>query len=227
MAPFERRLLTGLASALVIPLGIFACNGIIGLDDYERVQCTGLVCDGGNRFDGPSIDAATDGNRSEGGGQGTDPVSWARWRMPNYVLPDAGSSEVLDNPPDLTGPNGPEITDNTTQLVWRSTVEPVGNNVPLADARKACGDLSARERAGWRLPKRIELVTLLDYGHAPPFIDRSKFADFPRARVWTSSEVRPIDNALPKFWIVNFDTGEVAQEAASERIAAVLCVKGN
>jgi hypothetical protein len=219
MVPSRQRLLTGLASAVLIPLAIFACNGIIGLDEYDRVECTGRVCDGGNPFDGPAVDApGVDANTFDGG-QGTDPVSWARWPMPNYHLD--GAAEQLGNQPNLTV-NGPEVTDNTTSLVWRASMEKNGVLDTFEAAQQACRELTGGD---WRLPKRIELITLLDYGHVGPFYNATKFTGFKPVRGWTSSEVRPVVATAPKYWVVHFDTGAVEQALGTDSVAAAVCVK--
>ena len=190
MAPSRRRWLFALAGTLAVPL-LIACNGIVGLSDYSRAECNGgELCTDGGTTDGPIVtDGSSDGEAGRvDGGVGADPVSWARWRMPNYALDGA----TLPNQPILTsGPD--EITDTITQLIWRKTVE--GNGLAtLEQAQTTCKTIAPS--GTWRVPKRIELVTLLDYGRTGgPFIEKS-FIGFPSARVWTSSEVRPFTGGL-------------------------------
>lgn len=211
----------GLASAVVVPLALIACNGILGLDAYDRVECTGLVCDGGAPSDGaPPRDAMSTDAATEAG-RGADPVSWARWPMPNYVLVDASP---LPRPPSLTVNDDGTVTDGVTKLVWRRTLEGGAAPTKYEGAQSACRNLSPSGQ--WRLPKRIELVTLLDYGHDKPFIDTSRFTDFPPTRVWTSSEARPFTGAAnQQYWTVNFDTGAVELQNGAQAAAATLCVK--
>lgn len=218
MVRSSRRLFAALAGPLAISLGLVACNGILGIDDYMRVECTGLRCsDGEAPIDG-SADVA-DATRRDGG-EGADPVSWARWPMPNYVL-EAGSPP---NSPDAAV-IGSEVVDRITQLTWRAALENNGAPSNITDAIKRCRDIDGA--GGWRVPKRIELVTLLDYGHTSPLIDKNAFVGFPSVRVWTSSEVREVRPLGPpqRYWVVDFRTGAVEQELGADSSGATLCVK--
>lgn len=219
MARSDGRILAAFGGAALVALALVACNGILGLDEYERVECTGRVCDGGGTVDVGFDDGGTDGGPGDGG-KGADPVSWARWPMPNYKV-DGGA---LPNEPALTVA-GDEVTDTITRLVWRRLPATQSSLESLEAAKSACDAIGAP--GDWRLPKRIELVTLLDYGHDKPFIDTTKFdKDFPPIRMWTLSEVRPFTGGSEqKYWVVNFDTGAVEQERGVDRRAGALCVK--
>lgn len=213
----RRRFTLACAIALAVP-AVVACNSIIGLSDFEKGECAGARCgDGGNlpdRFvDGPSNDAPTDALPDV---KGADPVSWAKWPMPNYGEGGAGNPP---RPPLLTLA-GDTVTDETTKLVWRALLVP-GGDMKLSDADVACKKLGA-----WRVPKRIELVTILDYSrNATPYIDSTKFKDINNDVVWSSSEVRPFSASNPNqlYWVVNFTSGAVEQQPASFK-ANVLCV---
>lgn len=194
---------------------VLACNGIIGLSDYDRVQCTGNVCDGGGDSSVPPPDGGVDASGVDAGG-GTDPVSWARWPMPNY--PGApGTAPKLDA-------GGGVVTDEVTKLRWRQTPEKGGQLMTQAEALAACAEIAPA--GDWRLPKRIELVTLLDFSGTSPFIDPAAFPSFPQARVWSSSEVRPFTRGPDeRWWVVHFETGAVEPHEASKKAAAALCVR--
>lgn len=216
--PRSRRLRVTLAClvATAIP-ALVACNSIIGLSDFEKGECPGARCgDGGplpDQFVEGGTDAPTDTRFDV---KGADPVSWAKWQMPNYGEGGAGN---VPRPQDLTL-MGDTVTDNTTKLVWRATLAP-GGGITLTDAELACKKLGQ-----WRLPKRIELVTLLDYSkNATPYIDSTKFKDIKNDVVWTSSEVRPFSASNPNqlYWVVSFTSGALEQQPASFK-ASVLCV---
>jgi Protein of unknown function (DUF1566) len=217
----RRRLLPALLGSLAMPL-VLACNGIIGISDYARGECAGGgVCADGGLADVTS-DAPSDARESVDGARGADPVSWARWPMPNYVLPDAAP---LPNRPVLVDGAPGEVEDSITKLVWRTSLESGGAFVSLEKAEDACRSIAPTGK--WRVPKRIELVTLLDYGHPKPFIDTERFPGFASVRVWSSSEVRPFNGGpAQRYWTVNFDSGAVETEI-SRNGAAILCVKGN
>lgn len=202
------------AGALVVP-ALVACNSLIGLDAFDKTQCSGARCDAGPLPDVAIPDASADVKLDAP--KGADPVSWARWPMPNY---DGGADAGLPNPLSY-GVNGDQITDNVTKLVWRADL--VTSDLTLDEAVAACAALSTPTET-WRMPKRIELVTLLDFGRASaPLINQTfkvKSAD-----VWTSSEVRPfVGGPEQAYWTVSFRTGVVTPQAGNQP-AKALCVK--
>ena len=216
MARFDRRrLVVAGAIALLAPAAV-ACNSIIGLTDFEKTQCAGARCtdDGGplpDQFVEAGADVVTDAPVEA---KGADPVSWAHWRMPNY-----GDAGPLPSP-SLTASSG-IVTDNVTKLVWRSTI--VAGDFKATEAEGQCETLA---NGPWRAPKRIELVTLLDYSHPTPFVDRTAFTDLVNYQVWTTSEVRPFvaGNPSQPYWVVNFGSGAV-EPLAGDLNAKVLCVR--
>ena len=140
--PRPRRLALGAALALLVPTAL-ACNSIIGLTDFEKTQCPGARCadDAGPLPDqlvdaGPDVvtDAAPDA-------KGADPVSWAKWPMPNYG--DGGPGLPLPSPPLDAGAG--IVTDSVTKLVWRSTLVP--GDFAESDAEAAC---EALPNGPWR-----------------------------------------------------------------------------
>jgi len=216
------RLALGAFIVFALPVGI-ACNGIIGLSDFEKGQCSGARCvddsgfpdqiviDGGG--DGPQLDANPDV-------KGSDPVSWAKWPMPNYLVDGGPTSKPPQSPPLSNDAGGGVVSDLTTKLVWRSTLVP--GDFKASEADEQCKKL---QDGPWRAAKRIELVSLLDYSNTtPPFIDKTKFADL-SYRVWSTSEVRPFTGKADQaYWTVNFDTGFV-EPRAGDLTAKVLCLK--
>ncbi|MDF2696509.1 MAG: hypothetical protein K0S65_4892, partial [Labilithrix sp.] len=86
MAPSKRGRLVPLFGAGVA-LALLACNGILGISDYERGECSG----GGLCFDSGAPDGARDGAPDVLAldASGTKPVRWAHFVMPNY---DAGAA---------------------------------------------------------------------------------------------------------------------------------------
>jgi hypothetical protein len=221
MARSDRKRLA-FAGVVAIAVPIFvACNGIIGLSDFEKVECGGRRC-----ADGPITPANEGGvdvvvGDAAAEARGADPVSWAQWPMPNYD----GGAEFLPNPLQYEIVAGDNLKSTPgTNLVWRRLPLPGGQRT-LDEAKTACANLT--DSGPWRLPKRIELVTLLDFGRvAPPFIDPG-FTGVRNIRVWTSSELRPFAGTPAAYWTVDFGTGVVATLPASPNdVADVLCVKG-
>jgi hypothetical protein len=207
------------APAAAVALGALACNSIVGLSDFERGECPGARCDVG-QFDG-GVDAGADADLDARADvtRGADPVSWARWEMPNYSYAGPDGS-VLPRQPEYTIA-GETVSAKFTRLTWRRA--PLDGDFTLEDARAACEALT--EDGPWRLPKRIELVTLLDYGRPKPHIDTDAFR-VANVRVWSSSEVRPfVGGPEQKYWHVNFDNGAVDVQEAKHS-AKALCVRG-
>lgn len=210
---FGFAVIAGLGPALV------ACHLITGLDDYDKVQCPGAICgDSGVDVnnDVPTIDQKNP-DVVPIDAQGARPVSWARWKMPNY---DGGGAtdNLLDYTFDQT-----TVSDKITGLFWMRTIpQPVQGTKTYEAARAAC------EGAGeWRLPSRIELVTLLHLGEAPT-IDKTAFPSAAGGEHWTSSEVRLPGGALTnpkKYWVVDFSSGELRQREETAQ-AAIRCVRG-
>jgi len=203
--------------ALALP-GVVACNAIIGLSDFKEGECPGARCgDGGlpDQLAESSVDAPVDVAVDV---KGADPVSWAKWKMPNYD----GGAVFLPNPPSYTAAGADIAADNVTGLVWRTSVLP--SDVTVEAAKSACAALDPAS-GPWRLPKRIELVTLLDYSRTPIRIDTATFKGVKNVRAWTSSEVRPLKNANDaEYWAVNFETGAVEPVRADFELKA-LCVR--
>lgn len=217
MDPSRRRVIVALA--LVVATA-FGCNAIVGISDYERAECSGGgPCDDGGVLEVPDALGPKEGGHEAGPVEpGAAPVSWASWRMPNYVGADAGNDPIL-------GVVESTVVDSITKLTWRRAVETT-QIVTFEQADARCRDIEPKGM--WRLPKRIELVTLLDYSRKGPTIDTTKFANFPSIRVWTSSEARPIvAGAERSYWTVDFTDGVVQPISGGPSPAATtLCVKG-
>ena len=201
------------------PLAL-ACNAIVGLDDYKRTECGASPCAFEAGPDQITPDRIVPDNfvpdATPDAPPGVGPVSWAQFPMPNYK--DASTVRPLTYNlfPD-------QVEDTVTTLVWRKLVvgaptEQFGVDRSQDAAREECKKIA---NGPWRLPKRIELVTLLSYGHAAPAIDTSAFPSFPSDTVWTSSEVRPFNGS---YWAVDFSTGSLVQ-LNKDVGAKVLCVK--
>lgn len=227
MARSDRKRLRGLALMVaVVPL-VVACNAIIGLSDFEKTECSGggKCGDAGPPPDAGLPDVQVDGDVPDA--RGANPVSWAAWPMPNYD----GGSEFLPHPINYNPLDANRVADVVTGLVWRTATLPA---VAYDAARLACNTLDPKT-GPWRLPKRIELVTLLDFSRKQ-FLIGPVFTGVKNVRVWTSSEYRvrdfvDLDPKKPSivtdaFWTVDFGTGVVdTLSTAGDPVASVLCVR--
>lgn len=109
-------------------------------------------------------------------------------------------------------PDGQEVADTQTHLVWRRCVEGMTfdgttckgkpKKYKFGDAKKA----AAAAGAGWRVPTKDELMTLIAKTKNGARIDLAAFPATPATLTWGS---RPgFDDDL-NAWIVNFSNGRV------------------
>jgi hypothetical protein len=163
---------------------------------------------------------------------------WIQWVMPN---PDAaialGSTVQLPNPMSYAPDDaGRTVLDQKTHLTWEASGSPA---LKYEDAETHCSLLASSTSQPWRVPTRIELVSLIDWTRVPMF-DVDAFAYDPDAGTgqpmgtyWTSSlAVPPQGGPLPAdasptswgwHWTVSFATGAVVQRLSAD---SVRCVSG-
>jgi hypothetical protein len=214
----RRRTRAALAAcvAALLPLAV-ACNSVIGLSDFTKGECAGARCGDGGELPDQVVDGGADVRLDAlPDVKGADPVSWAKWPMPNYD----GGAITLPNPLVYSILDANRVEDTVTGLVWRRSV--LAADATQAEASAACAALD-RATGPWRLPKRIELVTLLDFSRTSILIDPA-LTGVKNVRVWTSSESRPIKVAPGAYWTVSFETGSV-DVLSAELVAKVLCVR--
>ena len=150
---------------------------------------------------------------------------WANWVMPNPAT--AG----LPHPAVYTRPVPGVVIDELTGLWWQrdlDTNDSSGTNCfPSCSFDTAvlyCKQLSVAGRTDWRLPTRIELVSLVDFTIATPgpTIDGAAFPGTPGAVFWTAS---PNASASSFFWLVDFGTGGTYPDGAVTNSFRVRCVR--
>lgn len=201
--------LFGVAGAALL----IACQAIIGLDKFakERDACTFEDC--AVRPDG-GVDASMDADYF---GDANLALRWVAWPMPNP--PDAevdANLAAYGIPFEAGAGDGGTIVvvrDAITKLEWSRDVSP---SLSFLGARAFCEGLGNN----FRLPTRIELVSLWDYtaanGVAPVFSGAG--ADY-----WTNSP-SPEKTAV---WIVNFSGGGsvTTKSIAPNEQALARCVR--
>jgi len=105
---------------------------------------------------------------------------WANWPMPNAS--DAG----LVNPESYDASSTDLVRDTVTGLTWQKILDtsPVSDggaeaiSLSWSEAVAYCANLSL-DNGGWRMPARIELISLLNVT-ADPAIDPISFPDTPQ-----------------------------------------------
>ena len=233
MAP-SRALLVIVAA---LAAGALACDALIGLDAYSKVDGSadaGPAEDAGDASmdtttsDGPeqadaldAADAHADADADEtsaifdASSDGLPLTAyWARWAMPN---PDAaiapGADAMLPNPMSYAGGGDASTTalDTVTNLKWSTAAVAAAT---YDAAIKAC-----QMGPGWHVPTRIELVSLIDFTQRPT-IDNATFPGTPQATFWTASRV-PGDAGAPQYWVVDFGSGFTQQAPSAGYVRCV------
>jgi hypothetical protein len=173
--------------ALGMPL-LLACNAVLGIDapieDRHSQDMDGVII----LTDDSGADDGEDGDPQDrdAGAQGAstapptkpDPLAWPSWPMPNP------KTNGLPNPQSYAAREEGVVTDKVTGLQWEQTVD--GSQYTWEDAANYCDQLDTAG-GGFRLPKRIELLSLVDFTHPNPSIDVSAFPDSPAGKFWTAS----------------------------------------
>jgi len=180
--------------------------------------------------------AAGSGGASGGGGQagapsggaggaaaGTDPT-WAQWRMPNGAADVAAGAP---NPESYTDNGDQTVTDNVTGLMWQQTVS-TSTFYTLAQATALCSGLTLGGHNDWRIPTRIELMSLVDAQQPPSSplasasIDATTFAGNLPFSFWTLSvTITPPTRSM----VLDFSDGYI-DFVSTDSIISVRCVRG-
>jgi hypothetical protein len=216
--------------------GLLACNSILGIRlaaDGEWDGATegvlapatdsGAVYDAG--FVNPNPSNPNLAPPFDGAVIDTGAVNhWANWPMPNPPNLGLPNPQNYDTTQAATG----IVIDNVTGLVWEYA--PSGELFTFNDAVTHCASLTSADDAGggWRLPSRIELLSILDYTQATSSIDLQRFAinitDAGRQIYWsTSAKAGDVSNA----WAVDF--GEQTNLGTTYPLGTTLfarCVRG-
>jgi Protein of unknown function (DUF1566) len=114
-------------------------------------------------------------------------------------------------PPFTVSPDGLEVTDAKTGLIWRRCAEGM-----MPSAGDCTGSPStytheaalvfASAQTGWRLPSVQELSSIADRSRISPSIDIVAFPSTPSSYFWSSSpEIAPAKNAF----VVGFQVGNI------------------
>ena len=172
-------------------LGVSACG-----TGAEQVPEGGVGEGDGGDGSYAEISSDIDGGVAECGTIAA-PNAWASWVMPNPV------QSGLPNPASYTvNVSGNQVTDNVTGLVWQRNLDT--RSYTWDEAKQHCACSTIDGVGGWRLPSRIELVSIADWTRAGPSIDSNAFPGTPSESFWTSSVL----NSDPGLgWLVYFANG--------------------
>ena len=237
---------------LFSPLLLAACDGVLDLGGGTAHDAPGDASadaaggqpdattpanDAAGGADAGSGDAGTDsgggsdasGQKDAAGALGKWPDSPTRFCVDPNTCPATcpipgqpgfgqDGSYYPDSTPIYTASNG-TVADAITGLVWQ---DPVASGGLLSDAVAYCAGLSLGGMTGWRLPSRLELVTIQDYGRdratpVPGFDPTGSWLS-----VWSSSPYLP---EAQKQWVVG-DDGQPFPEPIPAMGDNVRCVHG-
>ncbi len=94
------------------------------------------------------------------------------------------------------------VLDTTTNLTWQRAVS---GTYDWAQASSYCQGLNLGGfSTGWRIPRKKELETIIDFRAVNPSIDVTAFPNTPAASFWTST---PVAGTPSWRWTVDFNNG--------------------
>jgi len=119
--------------------------------------------------------------------------TWAQWPMPTSL------SSIATYDTSQAG----VVLDKVTKLMWQHPLD--ANTYTWAAAKTYCAGLVLGGYSDWRLPSRIELVSILDPTVAAPgpTIDAIGFPSTPATFMWTAS---PVAGSTTLAWNVEFSS---------------------
>ena len=209
---------------------MFGTGGIIGTGGNVAVggavAMGGALSSGGSSETGGAVgtggEAGTSGAFGSGGETGTGGAattcgtySWACWPMPNP--PSTG----LPHPASYTDNGDGTVRDDVTGLIWQ---QDVGGSYVWSDAISYCEDLSLAAYDDWRLPTRIELLSIVDHTRTSPAVDTSMLPT-PSGFFWTATPWA-VSADPPRSWIVNFYEGLTSNNGYTTGEYNARCVRG-
>lgn len=140
--------------------------------------------------------------------------AWASW--PIAGPPSAGTS----HPEDYDTSSKAVVLDRVTGRMWQRFVD--GQTRVWSQAREYCDRLELGGFSDWRLPSRVELISIVDLTHSQPSINQTAFPKAPADWFWTSSV--DVENPTTAAWYVYFYFGYPKTDAMSNRFR-VRCVR--
>ena len=247
----SRRAVAGLA---VIAATVAACDALLSLGDYSKVDCafnceaggegcetadgaqeaTADVLDAGNPLDAgdagdgeaSAVDSAPEAQLGDAAGDAPSNVlRWAQWPMPNPDAAIAPEASLLL--PYTMGYDAGADGGSTTVLDLVTGLTWWRTPLVAANivaATNQCSTVPAG--TGWHVPTRIEIVSLIDFTQpsSNPTIDLSTFPGTLPQKFWTSSNVPGDGGAY--YWLVDFYDGLTVTALGSSGAGSyVLCVR--
>ena len=124
------------------------------------------------------------------------------------------------HPQDYDTSNKAVVLDRVTGRMWQRLVE--AKTHTWSQARDYCDRLDLGGYDDWRLPSRVELVSIVDLTHSQPSINQTAFPKTPSDWFWTSSV--DAENPTTAAWYVYFYFGYPKTDAMTNQFR-VRCVR--
>jgi formylglycine-generating enzyme required for sulfatase activity len=160
------------------------------------------------------------GTGAEGGAAGNapfceddaEPNAWASWPLPDPTTTGESDSQSFTLTAEVA-------TDDVTGLEWQRHLAP--ERFSWRSAQQYCACLSLGGHDDWRLPSRMELVSIVDYTRQNPSLDASVFPETPFEWFWSAS---PVADETEQYWYVAFFDGDT-HPGSSEQLYRARCVR--
>ena len=139
------------------------------------------------------------------------------------------ASVGLPNPTSYTDGGDGTVRDNVTGLLWQKAIDATTQKLTWDAAKSYCATLTLAGHT-WRLPTRIELLSIVDFTRVGPAIDSKAFPGVPGgAYHWTSSPwvVSQIATKPQYSWIVNFYEGLTSNAGGRDLAEFARCVSSS
>lgn len=184
-----------------------ACAAILDVDFEGKRRTSQTPAESAEGGADPASEGGQTGQASQDAGDesGFD-RNWSTWWI-----------HGLDAFPANYTPDGDVVCDNDTALCW--PVSPFDTPVSWKDAEATCSNLRVGNSDRWRVPTRIELLSIVAFGFTPTF--KSYFTG-PATDYWTATPYVEDPSAA---WSIDFARGQ-PYPAASAEAHHVRCVRG-
>ncbi len=190
----------------------------------------------------PSIDdPSSEGGASSGGKDGSAPkdagsdseIVNTDWPCPPAGAGDGGTTfdrEWMTGPAPKAEPTAANygirtntVCDKSTLLEWQRVS--AADLKTWSEGMAYCDSLSLEGANDWRLPTRIEMLTITDHSRKSPAIDPTAFPSTPTdAAFWSSSIMFDVFNS-PNAYLVSFTYGSAFPFTKTDK-NRVRCVRG-
>ncbi len=132
------------------------------------------------------------------------------------------ASTGLPNPSSYDTSVAGIVTDRVTGLVWQRQAS--GSSYTLSQAVSYCDGLSLAGYTHWKVPTRVELVSILDFTRTGgPRIDPTAFPNTASVAFWAST--RLTINGTAYAFSMDFLYGSVSYDGPEETFNSVRCVR--